>query len=114
MARSRSATVLVLDDDAQIGAFVREVLSGSRYHTVWCPDVEGALRTIADDPPDLALVDIDLGPGPSGWEFLRAIRAEPKFASLPVVMLTGHADTLNRERSLRYGADRYLLKPVTA
>lgn len=114
MARTRLATVLVLDDDAQIGAFVREVLSGSRYRTVWCPDVEGALQTIEQDPPDLALVDIDLGHASSGWDFLRAIRAAPKFSNLPVVMLTGHADTLNRERSLRFGADRYLLKPVTA
>jgi EAL domain-containing protein (putative c-di-GMP-specific phosphodiesterase class I)/DNA-binding response OmpR family regulator len=113
MARTRSATVLVLDDDANVGAFVREVLSGSRYRTVWCPDVEGALKTVAADPPDLALVDIDLGAGKTGWEFLRAIRATEATANLPVVMLTGQADTLNRERSLRYGADRYLLKPVT-
>lgn len=114
MARTRQALILVLDDDAEVGAFVREVLSGSRYRAKWCSDVEGALRAVASEPPDLALVDIDLGEKGSGWDFLRAIRADSITANLPVVMLTGHADTFNRERSLRYGADRYLVKPVTA
>ena len=114
MPRTRQALILVLDDDPEVGAFVREVLSGSRYRTVWCGDVEGAIRSVATEPPDLALVDIDLGAKGSGWDFLRALRADEATANLPVVMLTGHADTLNRERSLRYGADRYLLKPVTA
>jgi EAL domain-containing protein (putative c-di-GMP-specific phosphodiesterase class I)/DNA-binding response OmpR family regulator len=113
MARTRQALILVLDDDAEVGAFVREVLSGSRYRAEWCPDVEAALRSVAAEPPDLALVDIDLGAAGSGWDFLRAVRANAATANLPVVMLTGHADTLNRERSLRYGADRYLVKPVT-
>ena len=114
MARTRQAQVLVLDDDAEVGAFVREVLSGSRYRTEWCTDVEGALRSVAREVPHLAIVDIDLGEKGTGWDFLRAIRAAPATGSLPVVMLTGQADTMNRERSLRYGADRYLVKPVTA
>lgn len=114
MARSRQAFILILDDDASVGAFVRQVLSGSRYRTVWCGDVQGALETIADDPPDLALVDIDLGASHTGWEFLRALRDNPLTANVPVLMMTGHTDTLNRERSLRLGADRYLVKPVTA
>jgi len=114
MARTQQAHVLVLDDDAEVGAFVREVLSGSRYRTEWCTNVEGALRSVARQPPHLAIVDIDLGSDGTGWDFLRSVRAAPATASLPVVMLTGQADTLNRERSLRYGADRYLVKPVTA
>src|SRR5215218_7238551 len=108
MARTRQALVLVVDDDAAVGAFVREVLSKSRYRTEWCPDVEDALHFVQNDVPDLALVDIDLGPDSSGWDFLRAIRADETTAKVPVVMLTGHSDTLNRERSLRAGADRYL------
>ena len=90
------------------------MLSGSRYQVEWCPDVEGALRSVQKEAPDLALVDIDLGPQGTGWDFLRAIRASEATANLPVVMLTGQSDTGSRERSLRYGADRFLLKPVTA
>jgi EAL domain-containing protein (putative c-di-GMP-specific phosphodiesterase class I)/DNA-binding response OmpR family regulator len=114
MPRTRQALILILDDDAAVGAFVRDALSGSRYQTEWCSDVEGALRSVQDDVPDLALVDIDLGPQSSGWDFLRAIRANEATAGIPVVMLTGHSDTLSRERSLRYGADRFLVKPVSA
>jgi EAL domain-containing protein (putative c-di-GMP-specific phosphodiesterase class I)/DNA-binding response OmpR family regulator len=114
VARAGQALILVLDDDADVGAFVTEVLSGSRHRVTWCPDLVTALESAAKDPPDLALIDIDLGGPHTGWELLRVMRATPTTASVPVVMLTGMADTLNRERSLRYGADRYLVKPVSA
>ena len=113
MARGKQAVILVLDDDAAVGALMREVLPGSRFRTNWCGDVESALQSLATDPPDLCYVDIDLGSAHNGWEFLRALRADATCANVPAVMLTGHADTLNRERSLRYGADRYLVKPVS-
>ena len=111
--RTQQALVLCVDDDAAVGAFVRTVLSGSRYRTEWCSDVEGALRFITTETPDLCLVDIDLKSGGAGWDFLRGLRSNPATANVPAVMLTGNSDTLNRERSLRYGADRFLLKPVT-
>ena len=114
MALGRQALILVLDDDANVGTFVREVLSGSRFRTTWSSDLEHALTSLQEQPPDLAIVDIDLGGEDSGWDFLRALRADPENSAIPVVMLTGAADTLNRERSLRLGADRYLVKPVTA
>ncbi|HVE73105.1 MAG TPA: EAL domain-containing response regulator [Thermoanaerobaculia bacterium] len=114
MVRTRQALVLVVDDDPAVGAFARAMLSPSRYRVEWCHDVEGAVRFAGTEPPDLAFVDIDLQAGGTGWDFLRAIRASPGTANMPVVMLTGNSDTLNRERSLRYGADRFLLKPVTA
>jgi EAL domain-containing protein (putative c-di-GMP-specific phosphodiesterase class I)/FixJ family two-component response regulator len=114
MVRTRQALILVLDDDPAVGAFAKAMLSPSRYRTEWVSDVDAALRFIASEPPDLAFVDIDLKGGGSGWDFLRAARANQPTANMPVVMLTGNADTLSRERSLRDGADRFLLKPATA
>lgn len=114
MARGRQASILVLDDDPAIGTFVREMLPGARYRTQWYADVESALASIPNDTPDLVFCDIDLGASRNGLELLRALRADSATANIPVVMLTGMADTLNRERSLRLGADRYLVKPVAA
>src|SRR5687768_14520039 len=112
MARGRQAFILTLDDDASVGAFIKEMLPTARYRTEWYCDVDAALAVIANDPPDLCLVDIDLSAGHTGWEFLSGLRAREATANTPVVMLTGMADTLNRERSLKLGADRYLVKPV--
>ena len=104
--------VLVLDDDEAIGTLVRASLTDAAHRIVWCPNVDGALQAAAEDPPDIAIVDIELGPAESGFEFVRSLRADPETENMPVVMLTGSADTLSRERSLKAGADRYLIKPV--
>src|SRR5215213_5507749 len=111
-AASRQAFVLTLDDDEAVGAFVRATLPDQRFRTAWRPDVGSAIASVENDPPDLAIIDIDLKADGTGWELLRFLRANPRTATVPVVMLTGASDTLNRERSLRLGADRYLIKPV--
>jgi EAL domain-containing protein (putative c-di-GMP-specific phosphodiesterase class I)/DNA-binding response OmpR family regulator len=113
MPRNRQAVVLILDDDESVGIFVRAALSETTYRTLWRSNVADAIAAAEEDPPDLALVDIDLGGDEHGWELIRALRANPATQSIPVVMLTGSADTMNRERSLRVGADRYLIKPVS-
>jgi EAL domain-containing protein (putative c-di-GMP-specific phosphodiesterase class I)/FixJ family two-component response regulator len=111
MARSEQAAILVLDDDASVDAFVRATLSDPQYDVRTFDRVASAIASATDDPPDLALVDIDLGVD-SGWDFLRFLRANAATERVPIVMLTGAADTMNRQRSLRMGADRYLVKPV--
>jgi len=108
------AVILVLDDEEMVGKFVKSTLPEPVFHTVWAPSVSRAIDTVADDPPDLALIDIDLDGYGSGWELLRHLRSTAGTENTPVVMLTGSADTLNREKSLRMGADRYLIKPVSA
>jgi EAL domain-containing protein (putative c-di-GMP-specific phosphodiesterase class I)/DNA-binding response OmpR family regulator len=112
MAHGRQAYVLTLDDDESVGAFVHAALPEGRFKTRWSGDVTSAIAAVQSDPPDLALIDIDLNGSGSGWELLRYLRAHEETATIPVVMLTGASDTLNRERSLRMGADRYLIKPV--
>ncbi|HEX8254230.1 MAG TPA: EAL domain-containing protein [Thermoanaerobaculia bacterium] len=112
MTRTKQAVILVLDDDETIGAFVRAAMSEASYRTVWCSNVADAVAAAEEERPDIALVDIDLSGGESGWELIRAMRASAVTQATPIVMLTGAADTLNRERSLRMGADRYLIKPV--
>ncbi len=112
MAHGRQAFILTLDDDEAVGAFVKAALPGTRFRTTWSGDVAGAISVVENEPPDLAIIDIDLNAGGTGWELLRFLRTNPDTANVPVVMLTGASDTLNRERSLRLGADRYLIKPV--
>jgi EAL domain-containing protein (putative c-di-GMP-specific phosphodiesterase class I)/DNA-binding response OmpR family regulator len=114
MVRGRQALVLVLDDDESIGKFVQSALDQPAYRTIWRASVVEAIAALDDDIPDLALIDIELGATENGWDLMRALREKPETRTIPIVMMTGSSDTLNRERSLRMGADRYLIKPVSA
>lgn len=114
MASGRQAVVLVLDDDESVGKFVQGALDEPAYRTIWCRNVPDAIAGLEDDIPDLALIDIELGATENGWDLMRALRDRPETRAIPIVMMTGSSDTLNRERSLRMGADRYLIKPVSA
>src|SRR6476659_7250956 len=105
MARVRNqAVVLVLDDEESVGTLVKAALPDKNYRIVWHPSVEEAIAALETDPPDIALVDIDLHGPQQGWELLKRIRRDNAIATMPVVMLTGSSDTLNRQKSLRLGA----------
>lgn len=114
MSRTSQAVILVLDDEEAIGTFVKAALPETHFRTYWCGDAAGAIRAIDEEPPDLAILDIGLAVDGTGWDVLRHLRSKPSTEKIPVVMLTGAADTMNRERSFRLGADRYLIKPVKA
>ncbi|MGZ7030713.1 MAG: EAL domain-containing protein [Thermoanaerobaculia bacterium] len=113
-ARSSRAAVLVLDDDENVGRFVRASLPESSFDTLWCGDVQGAIRSVEQHRPDVVLIDISVGVEGSGWDLLQYMRGRPATADVPAIMLTASSDALDRAKSLQLGADRYLVKPVTA
>lgn len=70
-----------------------------------------ALEAFRQAPPDLVLLDISL-PGMDGPTLLRVLRGDPRLQALPVIALTAHAMTGDRERFLAMGFDGYLSKPI--
>ena len=108
----KQVLVHVLDDDENVGSFIRGTLKEPKYRTVWSANVEQAIAAVSNETPDLALVDIGLDGRGTGWDLVKHLRSNETTAHVPVVMLTASADTLNRARSLKMGADRYLIKPV--
>ena len=101
--------VLVVDDlkaNVQILARVLE----SEYQVSVAYDGESALRTIAESPPDLVLLDIMM-PGLDGYEVLRRLRADPKTHELPVMFLSALEDVANKAKGFELGANDYLSKP---
>jgi len=109
----KQAVVLVLDDEESVGALVKAALPEKQFRIIWRPSVEAAFEVLDQTPPDIALIDIGLAGPQQGWDLLKRIRSDKALAAIPVVMITGSEDTLSREKSLRMGADRYLIKPVT-
>ena len=106
-----SAHILVVDDVAKNVKLLADVLAVRGYRISTAASGEEALERIADDPPDLVLLDVMM-PGLSGYDVCRAIRADPAQAVLPIVLVTALDPAQERVKGLEAGADDFLSKPV--
>jgi CheY-like chemotaxis protein len=103
-------TIAVVEDSADNRLLLGAILA-DRYEVVEYEDGAEALEGLRRRPPDLVLLDISL-PGMDGCEVLRQLRADAVLRTLPVVALTAHAMTGDRERYLALGFDHYVAKPI--
>jgi DNA-binding response OmpR family regulator len=101
------ASVLVVDDEADIRSLVRELLERAGHDVVEAGDGNEGLRAFFSSRPDLVVLDVSM-PGLDGWGTLERIR---ELSDVPVVMLTAQAQELAKVRGLRGGADDYITKP---
>jgi DNA-binding response OmpR family regulator len=110
---SRVPRVLVVEDEQDIAALIKHALERSGDAQV---DVVGsgdtALRAVADDAPDLVILDINL-PVMSGTEVCRVMRSRPDSANTPIIMLTARTTEADRVAGLDLGADDYVTKPFS-
>lgn len=107
-----SAKVLLVEDDAAIREMVMFALEKEGYEAAAVGDAQAAKIEIADNRPDLILLDWML-PGVSGVELARAIRAEEQNEELPIIMLTARGEEDDRVKGLDSGADDYISKPFS-
>lgn len=107
-----SGTVLVVDDNADMRAYLGRLLS-AEYQVRLFGDGRAALEAARADPPDLVLADVMM-PGMDGVELLAALRAGPATAAVPVVLLSARAGQEAAVGGLAAGADDYLVKPFSA
>ena len=104
--------VLIVEDNQRNLELVRDILEAKGYGTVEAGSAEDGLRIARTHAPDLILMDIQL-PGMGGIEGLRALRAEPATAGIPVVAITASVMLADREQILRAGFDGFIEKPIT-
>jgi signal transduction histidine kinase len=107
-----AAHILVVDDNADMRAYIRRLLSP--YWTVTTAgDGAQALQRLSEDPPDLVLTDMMM-PNIDGAGLLERIRGNEATRSLPVIVLSAQAGEEARVAGLQQGADDYLVKPFVA
>ncbi|MCM8811427.1 MAG: response regulator transcription factor [Candidatus Omnitrophica bacterium] len=104
--------ILVVEDEKNIIQIVTYNLEKEGYQTVLAKDGEAALEKLKQETPDLVILDLML-PKVDGLEVCRQIRANPKTAYLPVIMLTAKTQETDRVVGLEVGADDYVSKPFS-
>ena len=108
------ATVLVVDDEADIRELVRLNLELDGHEVVLAADGSEALEYAVGEHPDVIVLDVMM-PGLDGWTVLSELKASPDpfVSDIPVIMLTARSDDLDRIRGGIEGAIRYLTKPFS-
>jgi adenylate cyclase len=105
------ATLLVVDDTPD-NLFLMGALLEDLYTVRTASSGAEALALVAQDPPDLILLDIMM-PGMDGYEVLRRLRASPETAGIPVIFLTALSSIEEEQHGLDLGAADYIAKPIS-
>jgi len=104
--------VAIIADDEELGALLlSECASESGLEPLAFHDGAGALAAALAGSPSIVLLDVDM-PGMDGISVCRRLRAEPRFASVPIVIVTGHEDSDAIHRAFEAGATDFIAKPV--
>ena len=104
--------VLIIEDNDRNLELVRDILQAKGYDTLEAGTAEDGLEISRSQVPALILMDIQL-PGMGGIEGLKALRAEPKTAGIPVVAITASVMQADRDQIMRAGFDGFIEKPIT-
>lgn len=104
-------TLLVVDDEPEIARLIQRWFEKLGYRIIVAGDGAEALARVQEELPDLVLLDLHL-PKVDGWEVCEKIKADPRTAGIPVVLMTAQQLTVGEAQAgLALGADEVLLKP---
>lgn len=107
---SAEGRILVVEDDISLRTILKMQLERAGYTVRAAEDGEQALRAVAEEVPDLVLLDVMM-PGMNGYEVCEALKSDIVTANIPVIMLTARSEQEDRIRGLTGGANDYLTKP---
>jgi len=103
--------ILLVEDNEMNRDMLSRRLERKGYETVIAVDGEEGIAKTESDKPDLILMDMSL-PVLDGWEATRKLKANPVTQSIPIIGLSAHAMSGDREKAIEAGCDDYDTKPV--
>ena len=108
---SQGARILLVEDNELNRDMLSRRLQRRGFQVSTAIEGEGAIEQAKTMKPDLILMDMGL-PGLNGWDATRRLKADPETAPIPVVALTAHAMSGDREQALSAGCNAFETKPV--
>jgi two-component system chemotaxis response regulator CheY len=110
-----SMKALVVDDSRAMRSILGKILAGIGFEVLQAGDGQEALEVLDREFPGIELVLSDWNmPQMDGLTFVKAMRAQPKYAGIPVVMVTTETHIEQMITALEAGANEYIMKPFTA
>ncbi|MBI4249277.1 MAG: response regulator [Elusimicrobia bacterium] len=106
-------TILVVEDHESVRSLLKRLLEEENYRVIVAVDGEEALSRVAQEVPDLILLDVML-PKLDGMEVCRRVRRDPAAGRVPIMMLTARGAPADQAAGLRLGANDYVVKPFDA
>ena len=108
--RQSSGAILVVEDDAVMCRTLCRLLQAQGYEARFAPDGSQAICRAKAEPPDLVLLDLNL-PDMDGLVVCKTLRADPRTAHVPIIVLTARDGIENERKSRAAGASEYVSKP---
>ncbi len=105
----RALSVMVVDDALMVRELQRSILERGGYFVRTANDGVEALAMLAEQPADLVVTDLEM-PNMDGFLLTSSIRAHPRLANIPVLIVTSRASAEDHQRGLDAGADGYIVK----
>lgn len=102
--------ILIVDDEPNILISLEFLMKREGFQVATATDGEQALARVADFKPELILLDVMM-PRKNGYEVCQALRADPAYKDLKIIMLTAKGREVEVEKGLALGADAYMTKP---
>lgn len=102
--------ILIVEDEESLLKLESILLTTKGYHVRGATTGTAALEVVAEDPPDLVLLDVML-PGIDGFEVCQKIKNAPETCHIPVIFLTAKKTREDEERGHDVGAEAYITKP---
>jgi len=110
-ARTKQATIVVVDDDAGIRESLKDLLALEDWDCVATDTAEKGLELIQELKPQLVVTDVQL-PDMSGYQLCQSLKRDPNYRGLPVVMITGRfTEPADKVQGFESGADEFFSKP---
>lgn len=103
--------ILLVEDNELNRDMLSRRLTRKGYNLVVAVDGAQGVSMTTSEQPDIVLMDMSL-PAIDGWEATRQLKANPQTQAIPVIALTAHAMSGDREKALEAGCDDYDTKPV--
>jgi len=104
------AKILIVDDDHLITELMYSLVTMDKHEAIVVNDSTEAMNVALSANPDLITLDLMM-PHLSGYDICQLLRANPKFANTPIIVISAKEDTPSREKAFALGASEFITKP---